>query len=214
MIEPGALEPGGDVRRSPRPAWAAPYPKRTRGRIVTPPRAAIRSCSPSCCIELRESGRRPRSGCRRAAWPPSASQRRSSFASGASEPRGGAARAGDLRPRGVRRSRDRRAARGTRWSRGRSAGGRARAGGDPGAAAMPSQPLRFVHPLVRSAIYEELPWSERAVLHARAAQLLQRGRPGPRRGGDAPPAQRPGRPRGDGGSAPGRRARRAGPRRA
>ena len=32
---------------------------------------------------------------------------------------------------------------------------------------------------MRSAIYEELPWSERAVLHARAAQLLQRGRRDP-----------------------------------
>ena len=38
------------------------------------------------------------------------------------------------------------------------------------------QPLRFVHPLVRSAIYEEIPRSERARLHACAAQLLRRGR--------------------------------------
>jgi DNA-binding CsgD family transcriptional regulator len=46
----------------------------------------------------------------------------------------------------------------------------------------PSQPLRFVHPLVRAAVYEDIPRSERARLHARAAQLLAR-----RRGGaDAP----------------------------
>lgn len=37
-----------------------------------------------------------------------------------------------------------------------------------------SQPLRFVHPLVRSAIYDGMPRSSRACLHARAAELLQR----------------------------------------
>jgi DNA-binding NarL/FixJ family response regulator len=34
------------------------------------------------------------------------------------------------------------------------------------------RPLRFVHPLVRSAIYEQLPSGVRAQAHARAAQLL------------------------------------------
>ena len=39
-----------------------------------------------------------------------------------------------------------------------------------------SQPMRFVHPLVRSAIYEEIPRSERARLHASAAQLVRHAR--------------------------------------
>jgi DNA-binding CsgD family transcriptional regulator len=36
------------------------------------------------------------------------------------------------------------------------------------------EPPRFVHPLVQSAIYEEIPVSDRAALHARAARLLAR----------------------------------------
>jgi DNA-binding CsgD family transcriptional regulator len=36
------------------------------------------------------------------------------------------------------------------------------------------RPLRFVHPLVRSAIYEQLPPGARAQAHAQAAQLLMR----------------------------------------
>jgi DNA-binding CsgD family transcriptional regulator len=36
------------------------------------------------------------------------------------------------------------------------------------------RPLRFVHPLVHSAIYEQIPPGARAQLHARAAQLLAR----------------------------------------
>jgi DNA-binding CsgD family transcriptional regulator len=43
----------------------------------------------------------------------------------------------------------------------------------------PSQPpLRFVHPLVRAAVYEDVPRSERARLHARAARLVASGRGG------------------------------------
>ena len=44
----------------------------------------------------------------------------------------------------------------------------------------PGEPLRFVHPVVRTAIYEDLSAAERADLHARAAQLLadQRADPG------------------------------------
>jgi ATP/maltotriose-dependent transcriptional regulator MalT len=43
----------------------------------------------------------------------------------------------------------------------------------------PSRPLlQFVHPLVRAAVYDDMPRSERARLHARAAQLLTRGRAG------------------------------------
>lgn len=42
----------------------------------------------------------------------------------------------------------------------------------------PRGPLRFVHPLVRTAVYEDMPGSERARLHARAAQLLARRRGG------------------------------------
>jgi DNA-binding SARP family transcriptional activator/DNA-binding CsgD family transcriptional regulator len=42
----------------------------------------------------------------------------------------------------------------------------------------PSGSLRFVHPLVRTAVYDDIPRSERARLHARAAQLLTRGRGG------------------------------------
>jgi DNA-binding CsgD family transcriptional regulator len=37
----------------------------------------------------------------------------------------------------------------------------------------PSQPLGFVHPLVRDAIYQELPPAERELQHARAAALLR-----------------------------------------
>ncbi|MEA2143969.1 MAG: hypothetical protein QOI64_2399, partial [Solirubrobacteraceae bacterium] len=44
---------------------------------------------------------------------------------------------------------------------------------EPGPA---TQRLRFVHPLVRGAIYEDMPRSERALLHGRAAQLLTRSR--------------------------------------
>ena len=36
------------------------------------------------------------------------------------------------------------------------------------------EPLRFVHPLVQTAIYEEIPAGDRAALHARAAKLLAR----------------------------------------
>jgi DNA-binding CsgD family transcriptional regulator/RecA/RadA recombinase len=43
----------------------------------------------------------------------------------------------------------------------------------------PAQPLlRFVHPLVRAAVYEDVPRSERARLHARAARLVAGGRDG------------------------------------
>ena len=37
----------------------------------------------------------------------------------------------------------------------------------------PDAPLGFVHPLVRDAVYHELPAAERALLHAAAAQLLR-----------------------------------------
>ena len=42
------------------------------------------------------------------------------------------------------------------------------------------EPLRFVHPIVRTAIYNDLSATERADLHARAAKLLaeQRADPG------------------------------------
>lgn len=36
----------------------------------------------------------------------------------------------------------------------------------------PGEPLRFVHPIVRTAMYEDMPAGDRALLHARAAQLL------------------------------------------
>ncbi|MDQ3728653.1 MAG: AAA family ATPase [Actinomycetota bacterium] len=39
----------------------------------------------------------------------------------------------------------------------------------------PERPLRFVHPIVRAAIYSELPPSERVAMHARAAAVLQEG---------------------------------------
>lgn len=42
----------------------------------------------------------------------------------------------------------------------------------------PSGPLSFVHPLVRTAVYEDMPTSERARLHSHAAELLARGRGG------------------------------------
>jgi DNA-binding CsgD family transcriptional regulator len=37
----------------------------------------------------------------------------------------------------------------------------------------PAAPLGFVHPLVRDAVYQELPLGERELLHARAAELLK-----------------------------------------
>ncbi len=45
----------------------------------------------------------------------------------------------------------------------------------------PGRPLAFVHPIVRSGIYGELPPRERALAHRRAAELLA-GAPGARRG--------------------------------
>jgi DNA-binding CsgD family transcriptional regulator len=36
----------------------------------------------------------------------------------------------------------------------------------------PGEPLRFVHPLVRAAVYSDIPEGRRALRHARAAQLL------------------------------------------
>jgi len=43
---------------------------------------------------------------------------------------------------------------------------------------MPDPPARFVHPLVRDAIYHEIPFGERVMRHARAAQVLaERGAP-------------------------------------
>ena len=45
---------------------------------------------------------------------------------------------------------------------------------------VPGEPLRFAHPIVRTAIYEDLSAAERADLHGRAARLLheQRAEPG------------------------------------
>ena len=45
---------------------------------------------------------------------------------------------------------------------------------------VPGEPLRFVHPVVRTAIYEDLSAAEQADMHARAARLLadQRADPG------------------------------------
>ncbi len=43
----------------------------------------------------------------------------------------------------------------------------------------PSRPLRFVHPLVRTAVYEDMLPSDRARLHGRAARLLADERTGP-----------------------------------
>jgi DNA-binding CsgD family transcriptional regulator len=39
----------------------------------------------------------------------------------------------------------------------------------------PGLPLEFVHPLVRTAVYEDMPAAERAVWHARAARVLAAG---------------------------------------
>jgi DNA-binding CsgD family transcriptional regulator len=39
----------------------------------------------------------------------------------------------------------------------------------------PGLPLEFVHPLVRSAVYDDLPAAERALWHARAARVLAEG---------------------------------------
>jgi DNA-binding CsgD family transcriptional regulator len=44
---------------------------------------------------------------------------------------------------------------------------------------VPGEPLRFVHPIVRTAIYEDLSAVERADLHARAARLLHGHRADP-----------------------------------
>jgi DNA-binding CsgD family transcriptional regulator len=41
-----------------------------------------------------------------------------------------------------------------------------------------SSSLRFVHPLVRTAVYEDMQWAERARMHARAARLVARGQGG------------------------------------
>lgn len=41
---------------------------------------------------------------------------------------------------------------------------------------LPGEPLRFVHPIVRAAIYEDMTAAERAEMHARAAGLLTRQR--------------------------------------
>jgi hypothetical protein len=45
----------------------------------------------------------------------------------------------------------------------------------------PGRPLRFVHPLVRNAIYADLPAAAKAAAHHRAAKLLQDRRAGPGR---------------------------------
>ncbi len=46
----------------------------------------------------------------------------------------------------------------------------------------PRRPLAFVHPIVRQAIYTDIPPSERAAMHARAEQLLRdSGAAGPKR---------------------------------
>ena len=37
------------------------------------------------------------------------------------------------------------------------------------------RPLEFVHPLVRAAVYDEIPRAQRGEAHARAARLLERG---------------------------------------
>jgi len=43
----------------------------------------------------------------------------------------------------------------------------------------PGEPLRFVHPLVRGAVYADIPAAHRALQHARAAQLLAESRASP-----------------------------------
>jgi hypothetical protein len=45
----------------------------------------------------------------------------------------------------------------------------------------PGRPLRFVHPLVRNAIYADLPAAAKAAAHSRAAKLLQDRRAEPER---------------------------------
>ena len=52
----------------------------------------------------------------------------------------------------------------------------------------PEPPLGFVHPLVRDAVYHELPPGERELLHARAAEVL-RDAGAPRRPGGGAPAR-------------------------
>ena len=45
----------------------------------------------------------------------------------------------------------------------------------------PEAPLGFVHPLVRDAVYHDVPAGERELLHGRAADVLARARPSARR---------------------------------
>jgi tetratricopeptide (TPR) repeat protein len=59
----------------------------------------------------------------------------------------------------------------------------------------PDERLRFVHPLVRSAVYEDLPPAHRAVAHRRAASLLRdRGAPASVLAAQLLPAEPAGRP--------------------
>ena len=79
----------------------------------------------------------------------------------------------------------------------------------------PSAPLGFVHPLVRDAVYRELPPGERELEHARAARVLAERRRARRRTSRRSSCTR--RARGDRGSSSALReaaARRAAPRRA
>ena len=50
----------------------------------------------------------------------------------------------------------------------------------------PQAPARFVHPLVRDAIYHEMPFAERIMRHARAAALLAEHEAPPEQIADAP----------------------------
>ena len=73
------------------------------------------------------------------------------------------------------------------------------------------EPLRFVHPLVRRALYRDLPAFARASRHLEAARLLDSERVEPRARGRAPPAQRASPGRVGGRSTPGGRDQRAQP---
>ena len=59
-----------------------------------------------------------------------------------------------------------------RWPDDARGGGRRRVGAHPRRDPRPQAPARFVHPLVRDAIYHEMPFAERIMRHARAAALL------------------------------------------
>ena len=144
--------------------------RRTSATRATRAPRGTPSCSVSCCpSSTATTARRTRSTlrrCGRSGRP--ASRRPCCCGWGGSDPGGRPSRAPP--PCSARPPRCRRRGRWPGWNRARRPGSPTRS---PSLGVLvPGRPLRFAHPVVRSAIHQDIATGERAALHRRAAELL------------------------------------------